>query len=317
MTQTWWESWHGAKLSTAAIQGGGGSAEGGSTAMSTGVTNALSTKAGVGHTHGAADISSLASTLAGLAAAISTKAAGVHTHAQGDVTNLESTLVALEAKISTKAAGSHTHPQADVTNLTSTLAALSAQISTKAAGSHSHAQAEVTDLTSTIAALDARMVTLESAPPGGGGGIPSTWVTLSTHVLTGSTTMQSVTGLSFAVSSASMYRFEFCGAYQAISSATGIAFGVNGPAAPLMLVYEAAISSGLGGSLLRNGRAFGVQTLASPGSSAANLDSYWYFGGVCRTGANAGTLQLQCASEVAGSTVSVRAGSVGLLFGGL
>ncbi len=273
MTQTWWESWHGAKISTAAIEGGGGSAVGGSTAMSTGVSNALS---------------SLASTLADLA-----------------------------AQVSTKAPGSHTHPQADVTNLTSTLVALSAQISTKAAGTHSHAQADVTDLVSTVAALTSRLVAVESAPVGGGGSIPSTWAMLSTHVLTGSTTMQSVTGLSFTVSSAATYRFEFCGAYQAISSATGIAFGINGPANPLMLVYEAAISSGLGGSLLRNGRAFGVQTIASPGSSAANLDSYWYFGGVCRTGANAGTLQLQYASEVAGSTVSVRAGSVGFLFGAL
>jgi hypothetical protein len=129
--------------------------------------------------------------------------------------------------------------------------------------------------------------------------------------------MQSVTGLSFAISSAAHYRFEFTCGWQTISSATGIALGVNGPASPLLIAYEWAASTGMGGLLTRYHNTFGAQTVATPGSSAANIDNYGYCGGVVRTGANAGTLQLQFASETAGSTVSVRAGSVGLLFGPL
>ncbi len=341
----WYEQWHGAKMPSSVVEGG--VQGGGSTSMSTGVALALSTKASLGHGHPQSDVTNLTSTLAALSAQISTKAAGAHTHPQSDVTNLESTLVALEAKISTKAAGTHTHAQADVTNLVSTLAALSAQISTKAAGTHTHAIADVTGLQSTLdlkaasthvhglatastsgfaPVLPANSTTFLrsdltwASPPAGGalaGAVPSTWATASTHILTGSTTMQSVTGLSFAISSAAMYRFEFICGWQTISSATGIAFGVNGPGSPLLIAYEWAASTGMGGLLTRYHNAFGAQQVAVPGSSAANIDNYGYCGGVVRTGANAGTLQLQFASEVAGSTVSVRAGSAGLLFGPL
>lgn len=289
----WFEEWHGIKLPSTVVSGL--STGGGSTAMSTGVALALSSKAALVHGHSEADIIDLVSSLAGLA-----------------------------AQISTKAAGSHTHAQADVTDLTSSLAGLAAQISTKAASTHTHAVATAST-TGFVPVLPANSTTFlrsdatwASPPAGGpGGGVPSTWATLSTHVLTGSTTMQSVTGLSFAVSSASIYRYEFSLAWQSISSATGLALGVNGPASPLLVVYEVSVSSGLGGMLMKNNRAFGVQTIASPGSSAANLDNYAYVDGITRTGANAGTLQLQFASEVAGSTVSIRAGSVGLLFGPL
>lgn len=193
---------------------------------------------------------------------------------------------------------------------------IQAHIASAHAPSNAQANADITKA-EIEAKLTGEIASHSHAGGAAGGAIPSTWAVCSTHILTGSTTMQSVTGLSFAVSSARVYRFEFCGSYQAISSATGLALGINGPASPLMMVYEAAISSGLGGSLLRNGRAFGAQTIASPGSSAANLDSYWYLGGVVSNGANAGTLQLQYASEVAGSTISIRAGSVGFLFGPL
>ena len=353
MSTNWFTSWHGAaQIPGASVSGG--APGGGSTAMSTGVTNALSTKASLGHTHPQSDITNLASTLAalsaqistkaagahthpqseitglesslsGLAAQISTKAAGTHTHAQSEITGLESTIANLAAQISTKAAGTHTHAQADVTNLTSTLAAISAAVSTKAAGAHAHAQADVTDLTSTLAAISASVSTKAAGShthvmadiSNLRTGIPSTWATCSTHILTGSTAMQSITGLSFAISSASMYRFEFVGGWQSISSATGIALGVNGPASPTLLAWEWGASTGVDGVLSKSGRAFGVQTIAVPQSSVANVDMYFYLGGVVRTGANAGTLQAQFASEVAGSTASIRAGSVGFLFGPL
>lgn len=288
----WFREWHGCGLPSTLIEGlstGGG----GSTAMSTGVTNALSTKASVGHTHPQADVTGLTSTLANLAAQVSTKAAGSHGHAQSEITGLESTISGLAAQVSTKAAGTHTHAQADVTNLTSTLAAVSALIATKSDSTHTH----------------------QGGPAGGG--IPSTWATLSTHVLTGSTTMQSVTGLAFSVSSASVYRFEFIVAGVSSVLTCGAGLGLNGPAGPLTLAYEWMMSTGIGGGLVKTQNAFGVQNVHSLNVGSTSAQHYGYLGGICRTGASAGTLQLQFASEVAGSTVSVRAGSVGLLFGPL
>lgn len=275
---SWFEDWHGGKLPAECISGLPAGV--GSTAMSTGVTVALSTKASVGHGHAQADIANLVSTLAAVSAAISTKAAGSHTH------NYEPANANIQAHIASAHAPSNAQANADITK-----AEIEAQLTGQIA-THSHAG-------------------------GAGGGIPSTWATLSTHVLTGSTTMQSVTGLSFPISSAALYRFEFVCGWQTISSATGLAIGVTGPASPLLIAYEWAASTGMGGLLTRYARTFGAQQIAIPGSSAANVDGYGYCGGMVRTGPTAGTLQLQFASEVAGSTVSVRAGSAGLLFGPL
>jgi len=336
----WFTEWHGEKLSTSGTDAGVSGSPGGSTSMSTGVQLALSTKASLGHTHPQSDITNLTSTLAALSLQISTKAAGSHTHATSDVTGLDSTLAGLASQISTKAAGTHTHAIGDVTNLSSTLSGLASQISTKAAGTHTHVTADVTGLDTALsskASLASGVVPTAQLGSGSASGttflrgdqtwatptaaasgvIPSTWVVASTHTLTGSTTMQSASGLSFSVSSASVYRFDFLVAWQTISSATGIAFGVNGPASPSPLVYGVWMSTGFGQLIGRAGRGFGVQTIASPGSSAANLNEFGHVYGLVRTTTDAGTLQLQFATEVAGSTVSVRGGSVGFLYGPL
>jgi hypothetical protein len=284
----------------------------------TGLVSALSTKSSVGHTHAQSEVTGLESTMANLAAQISTRAAGVHTHAQSDVTGLTSTIANLAAQISTRAAGSHTHAQADVTDLTSTLAALTTALSTKASLASGLVPTAQLGSSGASSAVFLRGDQVWAAPTAAASGvIPSTWAVLSTHVLTGSTTMQSVTGLSFAVSSASVYRFEFTLGWHTLTTTTGIALGVNGPASPTLLAYEWAASTGLGLPLGRTHRTFGAQQIAVAGSSAVSVDMYGYLGGVVRTGVNAGTVQLQYASEVAGSTVSVRAGSVGFLFGPL
>lgn len=147
--------------------------------------------------------------------------------------------------------------------------------------------------------------------------IPSTWVAASTHLLTGSTALGDATGLGFSVSSASMYRWEFTGAWQTTSSAVGIGMSVNVPAAVNMLVWERAISTGLGLPVTISGNTANASSAVVPQSSAANNSCYFYLGGTLYTGANAGTLQLRYASETAGSTVSIRAGSVGFLWGPL
>lgn len=295
MSTNWVERWHGARFSTHSMAFNPGTG-GGSTTASTGVTLALSSKADINHGH-------------------SSLAALTHTHALSDVTGLTSTLANLASQISTKAAGSHTHTTAEVTGLDSTLANLAAQISTKAAGTHTHAIADVTNLQTT---LDNKSDSTHTHAPGGGlaGAIPSTWATLSTHALTGSTVMQNAS-INLALSSAAMYRFEYVLACVSSAVGTGIALGLNGPANTLTLAYEWGVSTGVGGMIVKTNRAFNVQTVATPAVDSASAEHYGYIGGIVRTGATAGTLQPQFASEVAGSTVSLRAGSVGLLYGPL
>lgn len=318
----WFEQWHGVKLPSSAVANLP-TGTGGSTAMSTGVTNALSTKAGVGHTHGAADISSLASTLSGLAAAISTKAAGSHTHPQSDVTNLESTITALEAKISTKAAGSHTHAQADVTDLESTLAAiassltgLAAQISTKAAGSHVHANADAA-AAGFAPQLPANSTTFLrsdltwASPPGGVGSGPS--MVKNANAVTTASSFADVTGLSFAVSSASAYYFEFFLSWNVTVSTNGAKFAVNGPASPTRINYQIDISTGGSGSLVRSAQAYDTCVAITAAASTGTWPAW--VGGVLITGANAGTLIARAAPRVTTTNVTVSSGCVGVLYG--
>ncbi len=284
------------------------------------------------HTHGSTDVAGLDSTLANLSTSIAANAALVHTHGTTNVTGLDGTLSGISSSLSglssglsSKADVIHTHGTTNITGLDSTIAGLSTSLAMRSLSTHIHAVV-TSDTTGFCPKRPVDSTTwLRSdgtwvAPPtgGAGGGIPSTWCSASTHTLTGSTTMQTATGLAFAVSSAALYRFEFIVGWQSIAITTGIAFGVNGPASPTMLVYETDISTGLiGGVVTRTGRAFNVQTVASLAIDSSGVNSYAYVGGVLRNGVNAGTLQLQFASEVAGSTVSVRGGSVGLLFGPL
>ncbi len=349
----WFEAWHGSKLPATEVSGL--STGGGSTNMSTGVTLALAGKAAsthphgttnitgldgeiaainstlsgksaVGHghykadvtdfahTHGSTDVVGLDSTLAAISSTLAGKAASVHAHGTTNVTGLDGLISGLTAGVSSKADTVHTHASTYVIGLDSTLAAISSTLAGKAATVHTHGTTNITGLDGT---LELKAASTHTHPPIAGGAIPSTWCSVSTHVLTGSTTMQPVTGLVFDVSSASLYRFEFVVGWQTISSATGIAFGVNGPASPLMMVYEVGVSTGLGGMVMKNNRAFGVQTIASLQIDSSGVNSYGYLGGLLRNGASTGKLQLQFASEVAGSTVSVRAGSLGFLFGPL
>lgn len=368
----WFEEWHGAKLPSTVVSG----LSGGSTAMSTGVANALSTKASLGHTHPVATASTtgfvpvlsglateflngsgafsvptglggstLLADLTGVQNALSTKASLGHTHPQADVTDLTSTLAALSAQISTKAAGSHTHAQADVTDLTSTLAALSAQISTKAAGTHTHAQADVTDLTSTLAALSAQISTKAAgahvhavvssvadgfapqrpansttflrsdgawaSPPSGVGGGPSMVKTTAPTVTASS--FADITGLSFSVSSASAYYFEFFLNWNVAVTTNGAKFSISGPSAPTRVNYQIDISTGLSGSLVRSAQAYDTCVAITAAASTGTWPAW--IGGVLITGGNAGTLIARAAPRVTTTNVTVSSGSIGLLYG--
>ena len=125
-------------------------------------------------------------------------------------------------------------------------------------------------------------------------------------------TFADATGLSFSVAANTTYQYEFHLIYQTAATTTGIAFAMNGPASPTSIVGEVLIGVSLTGTSVRYFRAYDSGA-ASTSIDTANADTHATIRGTFVNGANAGTLIVRFASEVGGSTVTLKAGSNGAL----
>lgn len=121
------------------------------------------------------------------------------------------------------------------------------------------------------------------------------------------------TGLSFELAPNSHYAFEFVGAYTAAAGTTGLQIAINGPASPNLVAAASQIATSA--TAVQNGVAanydVGNNATASGGATAL---PFWIKGNIS-TGANGGTFVLRFRSEIAASTVTIKAGSYGLLYG--
>lgn len=149
--------------------------------------------------------------------------------------------------------------------------------------------------------------------PGGSG--PVTVKLAADHAPFTSTGLANVTGLSFAVTAGTLYRFTFFIAYRTAATTTGARFGVTLPAvttfaATTRLAGFAAdgTDSEFTGALTTSG-----DSAMSTAVAAASTDYLAVVEGVLLPSAN-GTLQLQAATEVNASAVTVRNGSHGQLW---
>jgi hypothetical protein len=128
------------------------------------------------------------------------------------------------------------------------------------------------------------------------------------------TTLADVTDLGFPVSANADYWFEFIVVFQTAATTTGIRLDLNGPASPTYIVWwrEIPLSAQTAGTdNIQDRQLVAWQGDAATGSiGVANQNFVARITGILRNGANAGTLQLQFASEVAGSAVTVKAGSI-------
>jgi hypothetical protein len=145
------------------------------------------------------------------------------------------------------------------------------------------------------------------AVPTGGGGTSS--VKLGSDLTTTSTSFGDATGLSFSVSANTDYLFEFHIIFRSAATTTGIALAVNGPSGPAAIVVQRQIPTSLTAVTMGQARAYNSGA-ASSGVDVINADNLAILQGILRNGANSGTVILRFASEVAGSTVTVRAGSM-------
>ncbi len=134
---------------------------------------------------------------------------------------------------------------------------------------------------------------------------------LASDVTNSTTTIANVTGLSFPVAASTDYRMRCSLMYRSAAIGTGIKVSVTGPATPtavtgMFQTYVSALASATTQGSLFRAYDGGV---ASTGVDTANVDTPGTLDVTFRNGANAGTLQVRFNSEVAASTVTMKAGS--------
>lgn len=144
--------------------------------------------------------------------------------------------------------------------------------------------------------------------------IPVTSVKGTTQVTENAGTLTNATGLSFSLVANRMCHFKFMGSFRSAATTTGIGLSFTGPAVTYAF-WSAQIEQGAVGTdqMFTYSVANQLNYIGSSASVvAANTDYLWVVEGFVQPSA-AGTLQLQFRSEVAGSTVTLNAGSVGVL----
>lgn len=128
-----------------------------------------------------------------------------------------------------------------------------------------------------------------------------------------SATLANVTGLGFAVTAGNYYSFEFVVLFQSAATTTGLRLGLTLPAAT---VYSASVdipiaADGAGGSMQGWLTTSGDSVLGT-GVQAATTTYAATIRGMILPSAS-GTLQVQAATEVAASAITIKQGLHGIM----
>lgn len=122
-------------------------------------------------------------------------------------------------------------------------------------------------------------------------------------------TMQNVTGLSFAVNPGESYWFRASIAYTAAATGTGSRWSISGPASPTFLAYKSEYSLTTTTNTVNEGLSAYDSPAASNATSATTGANTAIVEGVIRPSSN-GNVIVRCASEVASSAITAKAGSL-------
>ncbi len=139
-------------------------------------------------------------------------------------------------------------------------------------------------------------------------------VTASNSTNNSNANMADATGLSFSVEANKKYYFEFDVVYQSTNINTGIALSMSAPSSPTSLVFYGQVWSSVTTSAFGMGRANDAVAGTASNTDSANTDTLGKITGYLSNGANAGTLIVRFRSSRNGTTVSVRADSMGKLY---
>lgn len=137
-----------------------------------------------------------------------------------------------------------------------------------------------------------------------------TLVTLGSDVSNSTSTFADVTGLSFAVTSGTIYRFEIMVFYTSQATTTGSMFSVNGPATPTMLSYRSVLAVGTSTTNQNEVVAYDSPTTASSTSANASAGNIATIAGIIQP-SSSGTLVVRFKSEAPGTNnqITAKAGS--------
>ena len=127
------------------------------------------------------------------------------------------------------------------------------------------------------------------------------------------TALADATGLSFALTSGRFYSFQFWIRFSTAATTTGAQFAINAPANSYIVyrVDTSLTAAAAGAPTVRTARAVNVGT-ASASVDAIGGDLLCLISGVVKPSAG-GTLIVRAGTEVAGSGVTVKSGSCGML----
>lgn len=148
-----------------------------------------------------------------------------------------------------------------------------------------------------------------TGPAGTGGGGGTTVVTKTADQAHTTTTLANVTELVVPAAANAVMGFRFAVMFRTAATTTGIRLAIAGPAGATV-AYRAQIPSSATADTVQHVNTLSGGT-ATTAVAAANTDYVAVLEGVLTVGATAGNLQLQVASEVAASAVTVRKGSHG------
>jgi hypothetical protein len=141
-------------------------------------------------------------------------------------------------------------------------------------------------------------------------GIPG-WnrVKLTADVTNTTVTLADVTGLAFTAAVSTDYDFEFLIAFQTAAITTGLALALNGPGTPALLACRIEVPISAATEIDRHTNTYNTEALGT-GVDVASVPRLARIVGVLRNGSTAGPVTARFRSEVAGSAVIVKAGSI-------
>lgn len=125
-------------------------------------------------------------------------------------------------------------------------------------------------------------------------------------------TFADVVGLTAAVAAGEDVAFEFVCFYTSALTTTALQLAVNGPLAPAALRY--AVETYTAAAAVHVAVQTAYDTVTNPASGGAGTPLLARVSGRLKAGAAGGTLALRMRTEVAASTVTVLAGSWGMVY---
>ncbi len=143
-------------------------------------------------------------------------------------------------------------------------------------------------------------------PPGADAGV---FVEQPSDVVNATTALVDVGALSLPALPGRDYLAEFFVVFRTSATNVGVALGLGGPAAPVAVVGQNVVPTGLANAVVQTFRAYNTAT-PTQAVDQANQDLLATVVAVVRNGPNAGAVSLRFASRTAGQAVTVRAGSV-------